>query len=64
MVGLNKSLPEWCRILDELISEITEERAGLCLDNKDGVDGAANTASTPTTDAVNTLPRKEVITVE
>lgn len=68
----NKTLPDWCRILDGLNSEIAEERTQdieehreihnrkTRLDDKGGVDVVAcKLASIPTT-AVSTIPRKEV----
>lgn len=45
----NRALPGWCGILDGLISEIVEERDGLCPENKAGVDvilEAPHTSST------------------
>lgn len=42
-----KELPGWCGILNGLISEIAEERDGLCPDNRDGVDVVLEAPSTP-----------------
>ena len=40
----NRALPDWCRILDKLISEVAKE----CPDDKEGVDVVSEAASTPT----------------
>ncbi|KAF5417401.1 MAG: hypothetical protein C5S38_01835 [Candidatus Methanophagaceae archaeon] len=44
----NRALPGWCGILDGLISEIVEERDGLCPENKAGVDVVSKAPPTPT----------------
>ena len=71
-----KNLPDWCRILDGLNSEIAEERSQNIeghremhnrktqLENKGGVDASLEATTSARTTAVSTIPRKEVTTIE
>ena len=72
----NRALPDWCRILDGLNSEIAKERTQdieghremhnrkTQLENKGGVDASLEATTSAHATAVSTIPRKEVTTIE
>ena len=72
----NRALPDWCRILDGLNSEIAKERTQNIeghremhnrktrLENKGGVDASLQATTSAHATAVSTMPKKVVLSNE